>query len=64
MATAARRERWDHTACLASTILNSRQGVKRSQLVDAVRLHPLRETPKRVLRGAEARATMAAIFSG
>lgn len=55
MATAARRERWDHTASLAATMLNSRMGLKRHQMVNAIALHPMRQATVTKLHGEAAR---------
>jgi hypothetical protein len=66
MATALRREAWDHTATLAACVLNSRMGLKRSQLVSVRKLHPMRsveqEQPAVVLHGEAARGALRDAF--
>jgi hypothetical protein len=65
MATAARRERWDHTASLAAVALNSRFGLRRGQIVSPLALHPMREgPPKEVVRGPRAWSMLQAAFGG
>jgi hypothetical protein len=63
MATAARRERWDHTAALCATLLNCRMGVKQSDLVSAIDLNPMRERPPLPqIHGATAERRLDALF--
>lgn len=68
MATAKRREAWDHTSSVCACILNARQGVKKSRLVSARQLHPLRrdveDAPCEVLHGDAARSALRGAFSG
>ena len=64
MATAVRREAWDHTSSVAAVVLNSRPGVRRRDLVTAEEIHPMRRAERKKLRGPAAMGALRSAFGG
>lgn len=58
MAEGRRTSQWDHTALLAATVLNSRQGITRAHLIAPRRLHPDYQTEPAITLPAETTSRM------